>query len=363
MERSNFSELKNKNLVAYVNRQREALLQKLYWMQFFGLKATSQLTWANLSGTGGAPVMADVVAYNASAPLKTRRTVTKLTGDIPKITLKRQMDEKDLNDYNIFKAMANDSMKNELLKLVFDDVKFCYVGVQARTEFLCLQGMSYGTIALSTSNNNGFVTETAVDIGIPSGNKTAVGTIWATAATATPIADIKTVVEAARAAGHIISNITMDLATFNLLALTTEAKNTFAAFRGYSSSTKQHLMLDDINLYLRGHLLPPISIVNSAVRHEDLAHAMTNVAPWKSGYVAFNTSKQVGKVLHGPIAEENNAAIKKVAIMSKKDHVLISKWSTMDPAGEWTKGQANAFPTFADVDAMYILKTDATAWA
>jgi hypothetical protein len=211
--------------------------------------------------------MADVVEYNASAPMKTRRTLTKKSGDIPKIAIKRRMDEKDYNDYLTMKARSmGDSNKSALLDLVFGDVDFCYTGVMARTEHLCLQALSYGSLTLDSSNNNGIITETDVDFGIPSGNKTAVGTIWSTAAAATPLADIKSKVEAARANGHSIGQIIMDLTTFNYLVATDEAKETFAAFRGYSSETKQHLMLQDVNLYQEGHMLPPIMVVDSIVR-------------------------------------------------------------------------------------------------
>jgi len=363
MERTLLKELNKKNLEAYINKKREALLRTLYWQLFFGLKYTTQLTWESLSGSGGAPVMADVVEYNASAPLKTRRSVTKISGDIPKITLKRQMDEEDLNDYNTMKAMAGGGSKADLLKLVFDDVDFCYTGVMARTEHLCMQALSYGSLALTAANNNGIVTETTVDFGIPSANKTAVDTIWSTAASATPIADIKEKVEDARENGHVITKIIMDLATFNYLAATDEAKETFAGWRGVTSKTKQYLDLASVNMLLEGHLLPPIQIVNSAVRFESLAHAMTSVAPWKTGYVTFVTDQRVGQVKHGPIAEENLAAAKKIAVMNKRDHVLISKWSSLDPVAEFTKGQANAFPTFNDVDSIYILKTNATSWS
>jgi len=46
----------------------------------------------------------------------------------------------------------------------------------------------------------------------------------------------------------------------------------------------------------------------------------------------------------------------------KRDHVLISKWSDLEPFGEFTKGQANAFPVFNDVDSIYILKVNGTSW-
>lgn len=364
MERSLLKELDKKSLTAYINRAREAWYQRLFWPLFFGLKYTTQLTWESLAGSGGTPVMADVVEYNASAPLKTRRTLTKQSGDIPKIAIKRRMDEKDYNDYLTMKARAlGDANKTALLDLIFEDVDFCYTGVQARTEFLCLQALSYGEITLTSSNNNGIITETDVDFGIPSGNKTAVGVIWSTAASATPLADIKTKVVAASNNGHKIQKIIMDRTAFDYLVATSEAKETFASFRGYSSKTKQFLMLQDINLYLEGHMLPPIAVVDSSVRFENSEHTLSSVAPWKTGYVTFVTDQKVGNVKHGPIAEENAPSVKKNAIMVKRDHVLITKFSELEPFAEFTKGQANAFPTFNDVDSVYLLKVDDTSWS
>ena len=357
-------ELDKKSLTAFINRARETWYKRSFWQSFFGLKYTTQLTWESLSGSGGNPVMADVIEYNASAPLKTRRTLTKRSGDIPKIALKRKMDEKDFNDYLNMKARAmGDANKTALLDLIFGDVGFCYDGVMARTEFLCLQALSYGGLALDSTNNNGKITETSVDFGVPSANKTAVGTIWSTAASATPLADIKTKVTAARDNGHKIQRIIMDVTTFNYLVATDEAKETFAAFRGYSDKTKQLLMLQDVNLFLTGHMLPPIMVVDSSVRFEDEDHSLSTVAPWKTGYVAFVTDQKVGEVKHGPIAEENAEAVRKSAIMTKRDHVLITKWGQVEPFGEFTKGQANAFPTFYDVDSIYLLLTTATEWS
>lgn len=364
MERSLLKELNKKNLTAYINRAREAWYSRLFWNQFFGLKYTTQLTWESLAGSGGTPVMADVVEYNASAPEKARQTITKKSGDIPKIAIKRRMDEKDYNDYVTMKAMAQgDSNKSALLDLVFGDVDFCYTGVMARTEFLCLQSLSYGKLALTSSNNNGIITETDVDFGIPSGNKTAVGVVWSTAATAVPLTDIRTKVTAAQDAGHKISQIVMDAAAFNYLVATTEAKESFAAFRGVTSKTAQFLAMQEINMYLSYHRLPPIMVVDSSVRFESTAHAKSTVAPWKTGYVAFLTDKRVGDVKHGPIAEENSPAVRKSAILTKRDHILITKFSELEPFAEFTKGQANAFPTFNDVDSIYLLKVDATSWS
>lgn len=363
MERSLLKELNKATVEAYVNKQREAFLARMFWNKFFPLKYTTQLTWESLSGSSGNPVMADVIEYNASAPIKSRRVVTKTSGDIPKIAIKRQMDEKDMNEYNTLKALANNADRAALLDLVFNDIDFCYSGVMSRTEFLAMQALSYGAISLTTSNNNGIITEVDCDFGIPSANKTGAAVLWSTAASATPIVDIQTKSDTAKDNGYGLAYMVMDLATFRLMAATTEVRDKFATFQRITSSRKISPTLAEVNTMLAADFLPTILIVDSLVRFESNDHALTSVAPWKTGYVTFIPDMKVGNVLHGPIAEENAESVSKKAIQVKRDHVLISKWSELEPFGEWTKGQANAFPRFNDVNGIYILKTNGTAWA
>lgn len=364
MERSLLKELTKANVEAYVNAAKEQYLKRLFWPQFFPLKPTTQLTWESLSGSSGAPVMADVVEYNATAPLKTRRTVGKANGDIPKIAIKRKMDEKDYNDYLVLKSNAlGDANKSALLDIVFNDIDFALQGVYARTEFLAMQALSYGSISLTTSNNNGIVTTTAVDFGIPSANKTAAAVSWATAASATPIADITGIVETARAAGYDLNYIVMNRATLRLMLAATEVKDKFAFFQRITASRKAELSQSDLNSMLEAYMLPKVVVVDSSVRFENSAHTLSTVSPWKAGYIALIPDLKVGQFLHGPIAEENSEALRKTAIMTKTQHVLITKWSEIEPFGEYTKGQANAFPRFTDVNGIYLMKHDATSWS
>jgi hypothetical protein len=364
MERSILKELTNVNVEAYVNRAREEFLKKQYWPQLFPLKYTTQLTWESLQGSGGNPVMADVIEYNSSAPLKSRRVVTKTTGDIPKIAIKRQMDEKDMNDYNILKALSTgDANRSALLDLVFNDIDFCFTGVMARTEYLAMQALSYGSISLTTSNNNGIVTEVACDFGIPTGNKTASALQWSQASGATPLTDIKKVCDNAAASGYPLSYMLMDRTALGELVANTEVQNQYALSLLLDDSRKYSPTLVELNNLLKSRLLPEIILVDSNVRFENELHAITNVAAWKTGYVTFIDSLQVGNILHGPIAEESSEAVSKKAIQVKKDHVLLSKWSELEPFGEFTKGQANAFPRFTNVDGIFIMKVDAAAWS
>ena len=364
MERSILSESFNKaNMEAYVNARREQFLKRLFWQKFFPLKYTTQLTWESLTGSGGAPVMADVIEYNASAPLKTRRVVTKVTGDIPKIAIKRQMDEKDYNEYNTLKALARgEESRNALLDIVFNDIDFCYTGVMSRTEYLAMQALSYGIIALTTSNNNGIITEANVDFGIPAANKGAVGLQWSQASGATPLDDIRTVVENQASSGYSYEYMVMDKTALGQLQANTQVKEEFAVLRDTTFSSSQPT-LAELNREMESRLLPKIIVVDSIARFENAEHALTNVPAWKGGYVTFIPQLNVGNILHGPIAEETSPSVSKKAAMIKRDHILLSKWSELEPFGEFTKAQANAFPRFTDVDSLFILKVDATSYS
>ena len=360
MERSLLKELTKANVEAYVNRQRELFLNKLYWQQFFPLKYTTQLTWESLSGSGGNPVMADVIEYNSSAPLKSRRVVTKTSGDIPKIAIKRQMDEKDMNDYNILKALSQgDANRTALLDLVFNDIDFCYSGVMARTEYLAMQALSYGAISLTTSNNNGIITEVDCDFGIPAANKTGASVVWSNASGAYPMTDFKNIQETARAAGYPLGYALMDRTTLTYMLAADSVQDAYEVFQGVSArSRKTAPTFADLNNMLGAYLYPKVIIVDSAVRFENNSHTLTAAAPWKTGYVTFIPDIAVGNILHGPIAEETATSVSKKAIQVKRDHVLISKWSELEPFGEFTKGQANAFPRFNDVNSIFILNSE-----
>jgi hypothetical protein len=364
MERSILSESFTKvNMEAYVNARREQFLKRLFWQKFFPLKYTTQLTWESLTGSGGSPVMADVIEYNASAPLKSRRVVTKTTGDIPKLALKRQLDEKDWNEYNTLKALSRgEENRNAILDIVFNDIDFCYTGVMSRTEYLAMQALSYGKIALTTSNNNGIITEANVDFGIPDANKGAVALEWSQASGAKPLDDIRTVVNNQASSGYSYEYMVMDKTALGQLQANTQVKEEFAVLRSTTFSSSQPT-LDELNREMAARLLPKIIVVDSLVRFENKDHALTNIAPWKGGYVTFIPQLQIGNILHGPIAEETSPSVSKKAMQVKRDHILLSKWSELEPFGEFTKGQANAFPRFTDVDSLFILKVDATSYS
>lgn len=371
MEHSLLQEINKKTLDAYLAERDYGV--DLYFPTFFPFKSTPFLTYETIVGSKGRPVAADVVTYDASAPLKTRKTVSKLSGDIPPIRMKKKMSEVDLNLYNILKAMASPDQR-QILDLIFDDVDACVEGCLARIEWLVLKAMSAGTIALTKSNNNGIVTETSIDFQMAAANKRKIASatstrVWNNGTTSNylPITDIRVINDAAKTAGIKLRYLLMNYSKWQEFAVADEVKQACHPYMGYglvSDPTKDPMVhVQATNRALTAQGLPTVIIIDQYITVETEEHAQTTGDPWLDSdgadkYVLFVPDLQLGNVMSGPIAEETNPP--KQATQSKHGQVLVTKFSTVDPTNEFTKGELNAFPNWYKVDDCYRFNTEAT---
>ena len=359
MERSLIKQVNRKNMSARLNSRK---VKPMFYPNFFGLKQKSSLKWETLTGEKGAPVVADVISYDASAPQKTREVIGKMSGDIPKTAVKRGMNESDWNEYQQLNRDCNgDADLQALLDLSFKDQDFVYNAVRARYEWWCMQLMSKGGYTLNSTNNNGVVTEEFVGCGMPKANRKVAVKDWANAATADGLQDIEDVVVAASADGVSLRYIVMRTSDFSLLK---KQKSTMEKVKGWiNQKEKLTIKKKVINEYIAAQENPvTIVVIDPSVRFEDKAHNRKTVNPWEEKRICFLEDLHVGDIQHGPIAAERSAEYAKKATTLKKDFIFISKWSTLEPFKEWTKAEANAIPVVNDPDAMYILKADGQAW-
>ena len=360
MERSLLKLVNQTNMAARLNTK---YVKPMYFPNFFGTKKVSTLTWETLVSEQGAPVIADVISFDASAPQKSREVIRKLSGDIPKTALKRGMNERDYNEYLRLQYECNgDADKLALLNLAFKDQDFVYNAVRGRMEWFGLQLLSRGGFALNVTNNNGLVTVEFVGCGMPKENRRVSTADWSNAATANGLQDIADTLEAASLNGRTIKYVVMHASDFLLLC---KQKSTADTLKGWlNTSGRLTVTKDTINQYLATQAFPvQIVTVNPAVRIENSAHVRKTISPWERKRVTFLEDLRVGDIQHGPIAAENAPSVREKALMVRRDFVLITKWSELSPFKEWTQAEANAMPVINDPDGLYILKTDGTEWA
>ena len=364
MQQSLLTEVTKKNLDAYVQ---ERVFTPMYWPKFFPLKTTLALSYETLIGSKGAPVAADVIAYDASAPEKTRKAIKKLTGDIPKLAMKKKMSEKDLIDYWTFKNLSGGNAQlNAILDLVYGDIDACVEGVNARMEWLALKAISQTYIALSkTTNGGGIVTLNNIDYGMPAANKNHASVVWnATVTTTKPITDLRTAKAEARLQGVKFKYALMDDTDWGYFQASTETQN-FVRPYTFNGTTRVNDVpdIDTVNRALKANDLPTIIIIDQSITTEaEGTHTQTTANPWVTGHVALIPDLALGNMLAGPIMEELSPP--KHVTQTKVGPVLISKFSDVDPVAEYTKGEASAFPSWPEVDRCWNLYTlSASTWA
>lgn len=359
MERSLLRELTDKRLKAYLKAKQTA---PRYWATFFPLDYSDELTWEALYAESGNAIAADVISYDSSAPDKGRHVIGKASGEIAKMAVKRTMREKDFLMYKrLSKGVQGDTEKQKILNLVFGDVDFVVNAIDARCEHLALQAASTGRIFLTSKNNNGIVMETAVGLGIPEDNKTCVSKLL-TNADFDFFTEVKQVKAASKKTGTV-KYIFMDEDTFDIIVETPKVKAAYGyLLTGTKGTYEGDMFIEDLNKLMTKKRLPTIILIESSdLSFEDEDHVRHELEGWKPGYITFAIDKKFGRMQHGPIAEEDAESVKKYAIQAKKGHVLVTKWSDVDPVCEKTKGEAHCFTVIDNPGTFYILNTNSTS--
>jgi hypothetical protein len=329
----------------------------VWYPKFFNFGTPSlNLTYTSVLGSSRIEAAASIIARSSSSPLRSRAALAKLTGEVPAISEKFAMSEQDYRDFLTLQQLPIDEQakKAQLLDLLWNDTKKAGDSAHKRLDYLCLEAVSTGKITITVDNNpDGYVSSAAIDLGMPSGNKVNASVSWATSATATPLDDIVSIVDAADAEGKSFSKILMSRTVWLKFAKCKQVVDSLIAYnqlqKGAAIAT-----LDKVNDYMEANQLPPIELVNEQVGIEKDG-VITATKPFSQTNAVFVPAGPLGKIHHALSVEE----LKPVQGVSYANYnkALISKWSENDPWGEFTKVELNAFPGFEQVENVYLLST------
>jgi hypothetical protein len=321
----------------------------------FDIPQTS-LTFQSVIGRSRIEAAASVIARGSAAPLRSRQGLEKLSGEIPAIAEKFVMREEDYRNFMMLQAMpvSDQTKKQQLLDLLFADVKKTGDSLMKRLDIMALEAISTGAISLDIDNNpDGMVLANPVDLLMPSGNRTNAAVNWNTSATATPITDIENAVAYQKSRGVVLEKALMSDAAWQKFRKATEVKEYLGAFLG-KANNKLIPTLDLVNEFLRANRLPFIEIVDAYVGIEKDG-VVGNIRPFSDTNVSFVPAGKLG-VIKNAIAIEEMRPVTGVSY-AKFNNGLISKWSENEPFAEYTKGELNAFPAVDAIDQIHLLST------
>lgn len=328
----------------------------LWFPQYFDW-ASPQLTLTYVSAIGRSRIeaAASVVDRNSSSPLRSRAQLEKLQGDIPAIKEKIPMNEDDYRDFFMLQqitAVDDQTKKQQLLDLLFNDVKIVGNAALKRLDHMCLQAISSGIIQINATNNPDGLAVTDIDLLMPAGNKSNSAVRWDNVA-ATPLSvDIPTIVTNGENAGRKFSKMLMSRAQFLNFQKITEVKNLVSNFMGFKQSGTIIPTQTMINNLLEANGWPIIEVVNQVIGVESDG-VITATRPWNDNNVSFIPDGKLG-VIKNSIAIEQFKPVEHVSYATY-NKALIGKWCENDPFQEYTGVELNAFPAMEMINSIFIL--------
>lgn len=353
MEKSLFIEWVNKNFKGITVRVVEKLndsTNPLTYLHRRMLKKEYSVDgkWESISAAFTL-VAAYLVAMDSSIPLANRDAIEKASGDIPKMGIELQLNEKQLTDLDTL--IAKGGTDAQILAKLFADTPRVIGAIYERLESMFLEGLSSG-VTIVDSNNTG--TGVRLDYGYLTANKFGVGVLWSSPSTAKPFDDIQKVLDKASLDGNVISKIMLDRTAFNNLAKAEQTKELFAFYAGFVGANIPVPSLNKVNEFTNDRYGFQFEIVDRGIRTQKNGTPSTH-KPWKDGSVVFLTSDQVGSLVYADLAELNHKN-KAVEYSLVDDFILVSKYCKTDPSlSEITKSQARVVPVIGNVDQIYLL--------
>ena len=307
------------------------------------------LKWDSLS-LDRAIVAADVVALDSEKPLKSRPSVRKASGDIPKIAIKRYKDEKELAALR--SLMLDPRRESELARqLIAEPADFVSRGMKERIEYMWLQALSTGLCVVPDEENAG--TGIRVDFGLSDEHKFGAGVAPWGQDGATPISDIARVITAASSKGYTITRIMSNLDTFNQARNSAEGKSLVAGYLGLQSIDRA-VSSANFNAAFTDEYKVVWEVVDRSVIVEKNGVRIPT-RPFADGVVSFLTSDQAGELYYAPSVEDTFPTAG-VEYANVAPYITVMQYSKTDPKREWTAAEGFAIP-IVDVEGLFILDT------
>ena len=344
----------------------------LAWATLFPLKSTRRFELKGLEGNEGIAVSAERVAFNTKAPLKTRETIGTWSGKLGKISVSRQKDEEDINDYNDLKAIAanadDQQAANDMLDMIYDDVEFCNNSMNIKNEIDCLRIASSGVMTFPEEIDGDNATADTINFNVPEDNFMGASKVWTVKGKAgavevndeaDPIGDIIRCTDAIAAKGYPRPRYAyMDKSAFLTLR---SAKKT--ATRLYPNANNivinnEMITLDSINSYMERNGYPVLRYTDSYARIEDKKGDKKVVKPWNENVVTLCPEVNLGYTYYKTVPMVKNTE----AMQEQGAFYKLTCYSDLNPMLEVTMAEAYIQPVLVNRRSTVFLNINATTW-
>lgn len=328
----------------------------------FPVKKVNGFIWRTLGNQlAKRNVAADIHTDNGTIVRKRRPLFESAKGDIPFISISREMTRSEIKEYQTELAFAQDEDATKLVQYWGDDVDFCFNGVQSELEYIAWAlASNAGKLSFSTTNNATFANEFDLDYDVDDFQKQKTDTDWGNASSADVIGDLAKLVKLAKA-----NNLNPKFAFVNLdeLYRICSSEQVIKACASYIQNAVGIAQTPDLaavnqmlgrQAWLNGLQL---RVIDQTVTREFADGTTTSRNPFADNRLILSETERLGTTQYD-VLQENNELI----LRAERAHTIVKKYGTTEPLSEVTIGQADAVPVFDTAYRNLYIKTDSQAW-
>lgn len=275
-------------------------------------------------------------AFDTPAPIARRQGVSRVRGELPPLSRKIQIGEEERLRLRQLQENGGAGANNRLVDQIYRDAENMARAINARLELARGEALYTGKLVLA---ENGVKAE--VDYGMPAGNKVSAAVAWSNFATADPLGDLLTWMEA-----YVDET---DGATPGEIQTSTKVKGYLLRNekmqRIVRGDTERVLNEEELNNQLRISGLPPISTYDTKVRVNGVS---TRTIPEDRLLFLPDDGEPLGETQFGVTAESMRlVAAGQLGAEDAPGLVAVIE-ETFDPVATWTKAAAIALPVLAN---------------
>ncbi len=358
--------------------------QGFVWPRLFPLKYTRKFDIKGIEGDDGIPVAADRVAFNTKAPKKTRKKVGNWSGKLSKYAVSREKDEIEVNEYQDAQTLANAATENkqekqELVAIVYDDVKFCRQAMDAKVEIDAMRIASSGIQTFPERIEGEMASQDIINFNVPQQNFVGFGVSTKTVKKNGANTQVKTAqwddVEKADGLGDIIAaqNLVkkqglpkprfafMELEKLQqLCAQQATVRRLFPKVTDLDLITSEEINIQSINAYMTKaeHGYPQIVILDTYVTIEHKDATKDTIKPWNVNVVTLSATAQLGWTYFKNVPLVQNTA----ALQVYGSFYKMTRYSEINPTLEVTMAEAYVQPALINRQSLVFLNTMNENW-
>lgn len=328
----------------------------------FPVKKVNGFIWRTLQNQlAKSNVAADLHTDNGTILRKRRPIFESAKGDIPFISISRELTRSEIKDYQTALAFAQDDDAIKLVQYWGEDVDFCFNGVQSELEYIAWKLFSNaGKLEFSTTNNATFANEFDLDYDVYDELKLKTTSDWSESKSADIIGDLVKLVKTAK---DLNLNPKFAFVNLNELYKICSSEQIIKACASYLANAvgmSQTPDLTQVNAMLAKQAWLngiQLRVIDQTITREFADGTQTSGNPFDDKRIILTESERLGTTQY-EILQENNDSI----IRAERAHTIIKKYGTAEPQSEVTIGQADAVPVLDTAYRNLYVKTDATDW-